>query len=127
MEIIDVVVPRSEIAKFVRRVKEVSEEHEVPIIVYGHAGDGNVHLHPICASMDREVWEARLPRLISDIYHAGVSLGGSISGEHGIGFSKKAYLPMEMDNALLSIMKSIKMAFDPNNILNPGKIFDLES
>jgi len=127
MEIIDVVVPRSEIAKFVRRVKEVSEEHEVPIIVYGHAGDGNVHLHPICASMDREEWERRLPCLMSDIYRAGVSCGGAISGEHGIGFHKKAYLSIEMDNALLSIMKGIKRAFDPNNILNPGKIFDLES
>ena len=127
MEIIDVVVPRSEIAKFVRRVKEVSEEHEVPIIVYGHAGDGNVHLHPICASMDREEWERRLPCLMSDIYRAGVSFGGAISGEHGIGFHKKAYLPIEMDNALLNIMKGIKRAFDPNNILNPGKIFDLES
>jgi len=126
MEIIDVVVPRSEIAKFVRRVKEISEEYEVPIIVYGHAGDGNVHLHPICVDMNRKEWGRRLPRLMRDIYRAGVSFAGAISGEHGIGFDKKAYLSIGMDNSLLDIMKGIKRAFDPNNILNPGKVFDLE-
>ncbi len=126
MEIIDAVVPRSEIGKFVRKVKEISEEYEVPVIVYGHAGDGNVHLHPICVNMNREEWDRRLPHLMSDIYRAGVSFGGAISGEHGIGFDKKAYLPIGMDNALLDIMKGIKRAFDPNDILNPGKIFDLD-
>ena len=63
---------------------------------------------------------------MSDIYRAGVSFAGAISGEHGIGVDKKVYLPIGMDNALLNIMKGIKRAFDPNNILNPGKIFDLE-
>jgi len=125
MEIIDAVVPRSRIAEFVRRVKEISEEHQVPIIVYGHAGDGNVHLHPICLNMNREEWGRRLPRLMSDIYSSGVSFGGSISGEHGIGLAKKAYFHAETHDALLGIMKNIKKAFDPNNILNPGKIFDL--
>jgi len=125
MEILDVVVPRSKIAEFVRRVKAISEEYEVPVIVYGHAGDGNVHLHPVCCNISREEWERRLPRLISDLYSAGVSLGGTISGEHGIGLSKKAYFHSKTDNSLLGIMKSVKKAFDPNNILNPGKIFDL--
>ncbi len=126
IEIIDVVVPRSEIAKFVRRVKEISEEYEMPIIAYGHAGDGNVHLHPICVDMSRKEWDKRLPRLMSDVYRAGVSFAGAISGEHGIGVDKKAYLSIGMDNSLLDIMKGIKRAFDPNNILNPGKVFDLE-
>jgi glycolate oxidase len=126
LELIDVVVPRSNIAKFIRRVKEISEEHQVPIIAYGHAGDGNVHLHPICMNMTREEWTTRLPHLMSDIYRTGVFFGGTISGEHGIGLDKKAYLSIGMDNTLLSIMKAIKRAFDPNNILNPGKIFDLE-
>lgn len=124
MELVDVVVPRCEIAKFVGRVKEVSEKYGVPIIAYGHAGDGNVHLHPICLDMTREEWERRLPNLMSAIYRVGVSLGGAISGEHGIGCAKKAYLPIQMDKALLDIMKNVKRAFDPNNILNPGKIFD---
>ena len=126
LELVDVVVPRSEIPKFVRKVKEISKEYGVPIIVYGHAGDGNVHLHPICADVSREEWDKRLPHLMSDIYRAGVSFGGAISGEHGIGFDKKAYLPIQMDNVLLNLMKGIKRSFDPNNILNPGKIFDLE-
>jgi len=124
MELVDVVVPRSKIAEFVRRVKEISEEHRTPIIVYGHAGDGNVHLHPVCLNMSREEWDKRLPQILRDIYHAGVSFGGAISGEHGIGLDKKAYLPIQMDEALLNLMKNIKQAFDPNNILNPGKIFD---
>jgi len=125
MEIVDVVVPRSEIARFVARVKEISEEHQIPVIAYGHAGDGNVHLHPICVNMDKEEWRRKLPHLLGDIYRAGVSFGGAISGEHGIGFDKKPYLPIQMDDAYLNILKAVKRAFDPNNILNPGKIFDL--
>ncbi len=125
LEVIDIVVPRSNIAKFVRRVKRISAKYEIPVIAYGHAGDGNVHLHPICLNMAREEWTKRLPPLMSDIYRAGVSLGGAISGEHGIGLEKKAYFRLETDDAVLQLMKNIKKAFDPNNILNPGKIFDL--
>ena len=95
------------------------------VIIYGHAGDGNVHVHPICIDMDIEEWQRRLPGLMKDIYHAGIALGGAISGEHGIGFEKKPYLTNEIDGELLNIMKRIKKAFDPNNILNPGKIFDV--
>ncbi|MFC2014046.1 FAD-binding oxidoreductase, partial [Chloroflexota bacterium] len=126
IEISDVVVPRSEIARFVRRVKEISEEYEVLIIGFGHAGDGNVHLQPVCLNMSREEWERRLPNLMSAIYRIGISFGGAISAEHGIGFSKKAYLSIQMDDTLINLMKGIKRAFDPNNILNPGKIFDLD-
>ncbi len=125
MEIVDVVVPRSEIAKFVRRVKQISEKYQMPIIAYGHAGDGNVHLHPICLNMSTEKWSKMLPRVMRDIYRAGVSFGGAISGEHGIGLDKKVYLHLGMERVLLKTMKDIKKAFDPNNILNPGKIFDL--
>jgi glycolate oxidase len=125
MEIIDAVVPRSEIAKFIKKVKEISEKHKVPVVAYGHAGDGHVHLQPICVDTDIEEWEKKLPFLMSDIYRAGVSFAGTISGEHGIGFDKKEYLSIGMDNSLINIMKGIKKAFDPNNILNPGKIFDL--
>ncbi len=125
MEITDVAVPRSEIAKFVKRAKEIAEEYKVPVIAYGHAGDGNVHLHPVCVNMSREEWDKKLPHLMSAIYQAGVAIGGTISGEHGIGFDKKAYLPIQIDDTHLNIMKAVKQAFDPNNILNPGKIFDL--
>ena len=125
MAVIDVVVPRREINKFVKRAREISEEHQIPLVVYGHAGDGNVHLHPICLNMDRGEWSKKLPRFMSEIYHTGISLGGAISGEHGIGFDKKEYFHQETDTAILNAMKEIKKAFDPHNILNPGKIFDL--
>ena len=124
MELLDVVVPRSEIAKFVRAVKGISHRRQVPVIICGHAGDGNVHLNPICVNMDEGEWNKRLPRLMKEIYRVGISLGGAISGEHGIGLHKKAYFRQETDDALLKTMREIKKAFDPNNILNPGKIFD---
>lgn len=125
MAVIDVVVPRKEIGVFVKRAREISEKYQISIIVYGHAGDGNVHLHPVCLNMDRDEWSEKLPRLMSEIHHIGISLGGAISGEHGIGFDKKGYFHQETDTALLNVMKEIKKAFDPRNILNPGKIFDL--
>ncbi|MFC2017903.1 FAD-binding oxidoreductase [Chloroflexota bacterium] len=125
MEVLDIVVPRNRIGEFVRKVKEISKEHRVPVIVYGHAGDGNVHLHPVCRNMGREDWDRIVPALTRDLYSTGVSFGGAISGEHGIGLAKKAYFNSEMADPLLEIMKNIKKAFDPNNILNPGKIFDL--
>jgi glycolate oxidase len=101
-------------------------ECQVPVIVYGHAGDGNVHLHPICLDMTEELWRSRLPSLMREIYAAGSAFGGAVSGEHGIGFAKKDYFKREADPALLSILKEVKKAFDPQNILNPGKIFDLD-
>jgi len=125
MEIIDIVVPRSNIAILVKKVKAISQEYNIPIIAYGHAGDGNVHLHPICVDMDIEEWSRRLPEIMRQVYRAGISLGGSISGEHGIGFDKKQYLNIEIGKEKLNIIKRIKMAFDQNNILNPGKIIDL--
>lgn len=125
LQLIDAVVPRSSIARFVKRVKEISGEYGMAVIAYGHAGDGNVHLHPIRRGMDAGEWSKKLPDLMKDIYKAGVSFGGAISGEHGIGIEKKAYLPLQMDEPFLNIMKAVKKAFDPANILNPGKIFDL--
>jgi len=125
MEVIDTVVPRSRIARFVKRVGEISAEHGIPVIVYGHAGDGNVHLHPVSRGMDRGEWERRLPPLMSDIYDAAASMGGAVSGEHGIGFSKRAYFLKYTDPAVIGSMRSVKRAFDPNDILNPGKLFDI--
>ena len=125
MDIIDTVVPRSAIAQFMSQVREISHQYGIPIIGYGHAGDGNVHLHILHQNMGEEEWRSRLPELTKTIYITAVSLGGAISGEHGIGFIKKDYLPLQMNEAQLNLLKSIKNAFDPNHILNPGKIFDL--
>lgn len=127
MEIIDTVVPRNTIPEFIKKVKQISARYDIPVIVYGHAGDGNVHLHPVCVNTDRDEWERKLPRLMSDIYRTSSSLGGAISGEHGIGLEKKSFFQAETDEALLGAMRGIKRAFDPNNILNPGKIFDLDT
>lgn len=124
LDIADVVVPRSSIAEFVEKAKGIATKYGIPLIAYGHAGDGNVHLHP----MGQEVTKAeeKTKELFTRIYELGVSLGGTISGEHGLGFAKKSYLPMAADKDKMDLMKRIKNAFDPNNILNPGKVFDPE-
>ncbi len=124
LDIADVVVPRSRIAEFVERAKGIASKYEIPLLVYGHAGDGNVHLHPI--KQRAGDCEEMVKQLLTEIYEVGISLGGTISGEHGLGFAKKAYLPMASDKNKMDLMKRVKRAFDPNNILNPGKIFDLE-
>ena len=122
--IADVVVPRSKVADFVEKVKEISGEYGMPIVAYGHAGDGNVHLHPMSQEMGKS--EEKVKELLTKIYEVGVSLGGTISGEHGLGLVKKGYLPMAFDRNKIDLMKRIKQAFDPNNIMNPGKVLDLE-
>ncbi len=125
LEVADVVVPRSTIPEFMMGAKEIAEKHEVPILAYGHAGDGNVHLHFLGKDMDRDEWQKKLPKVFEAIYQLGRSFGGVISGEHGLGFEKKDYLSMTTDKDVMELMKGIKRVFDPNNILNPGKIFDL--
>jgi glycolate oxidase len=124
IEVLDVVVPRSQIAEFVTMVKDISRCCGMPILAIGHAGDGNVHLQPMGRGMDREEWEAKLPRVMEEVYRAGVSLGGTISGEHGLGFEKTRYLGMAMSQEQIELMIRLKRAFDPHCILNPGKIFD---
>jgi glycolate oxidase len=124
IEEIDVVVPRSEIARFVAKVKEISLKFNIPVIAYGHAGDGNVHLHPLCTGISSVEWQEKLPYLTKEIYLSGINFGGAISGEHGIGIAKKNLLPDQLGNEQMELLKGIKNTFDPKNILNPGKIFD---
>ena len=121
--IVDAVVPRSRIAEFIARAKEIAHRYQIPLITYGHAGDGNVHLHPM--SYGTKHSEARINELLVKIFEASVACGGTISGEHGLGLVKKKYLPIAADRAKLALMKRIKQAFDPNNIMNPGKVIDL--
>ena len=92
--------------------------------MYGHAGDGNVHLHPM--GQEKEEEGAKAKELLVEIFKVGVSLGGTISGEHGLGFAKSAYLPLAMSEPTVGLMRRIKQAFDPNNIMNPGKVFTTE-
>ena len=124
LDIADVVVPRSKIAEFVERAKGIAAEYGIPLVAYGHAGDGNVHLHPMGQGTGE--FEEKVKELFREIYEVGISLGGTISGEHGLGFAKKGYLPMASGKEKMDLMKKIKRAFDPNNILNPGKVLDLE-
>jgi lactate dehydrogenase (NAD+,ferredoxin) subunit LctD len=127
LDVIDIVVPRQEIPVFLRQVKALSTAAGIPVIAYGHAGDGNVHLHPVCHNISNEYWQTHLPQLEHDIFVAGIALGGAVSGEHGIGISKKHFLPLQHDEASLDIMRRVKLAMDPDNILNPGKIFDIQA
>ena len=115
----DIVVPRSRIADSLHEIAAIAERHGLLIVNFGHAGDGNIHTNILFD-------EADLPKAeiaVKEIFASTLRLGGSITGEHGIGLSKAAYLPMELGPEAIAAMKRIKQALDPNNILNPGKIF----
>lgn len=121
----DTVVPRAKIPQLIKGVKEISAKYGITTICYGHAGDGNVHVNILKDKMDDESWQKNLDTAIRAIFELTVSLGGTISGEHGIGYSQKGYLPIALGVEEIALMRSIKKTFDPNNIMNPGKIFDL--
>jgi glycolate oxidase len=91
----------------------------------GHAGDGNVHSIIARGELDEETWREVLEAVIGELIDLALSLGGTISGEHGLGLAKKGYLPRQVEEAQIEIMRGIKRVFDPHNILNPGKVFDL--
>jgi glycolate oxidase len=121
----DIVVPIAAIPKLMPVLDRLSEKYDVLIPCYGHAGDGNLHATPVKkADHTMERWAEILPQLLSELYAAVHALGGTISGEHGIGHKRKNYLPLVMGDKEISLMKKIKAVFDPQNILNPGKIFD---
>ncbi len=120
----DTVVPRSELPALIRGVKEISSRYGITAICYGHAGDGNVHVNILKRGMSDEAWNRSLEAAVEEIFRLTVSLGGAISGEHGIGYSQKRYLPIALSPIEINLLKGIKNVFDPNRILNPGKIFD---
>jgi D-lactate dehydrogenase len=117
----DIVVPISNIPKFIQRTEKISEEHNIPIVNFGHAGNGNLHAN-ILYNPDSESESKVVREVLSEIFDTVISLDGSISGEHGIGLEKKPFIDREVDANSLDLMKSIKNCFDPYNILNPGKI-----
>jgi len=118
----DATVPRSQIAEMVRRIHRIAEKYQVNIATFGHAGDGN--LHPTCLTDVRDEEEMeRVEEAFAEIFEAALDLGGTITGEHGVGEMKAPYLEWKVGKAGIQVMKGIKHAFDPNNIMNPGKIF----
>ncbi|MDZ4132424.1 MAG: FAD-linked oxidase C-terminal domain-containing protein [Dethiobacteria bacterium] len=123
----DIVVPVSAIPRLIPRLKLLSEKYGVLIPCYGHAGDGNLHATIVkMPETTMEEWREILPRVLSELYLETRELGGTISGEHGIGHKRKKYLPLVLTEDEIEAMRKIKRALDPLNILNPGKIFDLD-
>jgi glycolate oxidase len=118
----DVVVPRSRIPELVRQVEEISRRHETFVVNFGHAGDGNIHVNFMCDRDDADAVQ-RARAAVRETFAAAVALGGTISGEHGIGYTKAAYLDMALDPETVETMKILKRALDPRGILNPGKVF----
>ena len=120
----DVVVPISEIPKFLVKIKELSKKYNMLIPCYGHAGDGNLHPTPIKnPKFQMDEWYKKLDVLLPELYKAAIELGGTISGEHGIGSKRNKYISIALEPVQIEMMKNIKKALDPNLILNPGKIF----
>lgn len=120
----DTVVPRAELPTLLQGVKDIGSKYGFKSVCYGHAGDGNLHVNIIKGDLSDEQWNGSLKDGIVEIFELVKSLGGTISGEHGIGLVQKEYLPIVFDSVQMRLMKAIKALFDPNNILNAGKIFD---
>ncbi len=118
----DVVVPRSRVPELVEEVEEIGRRHQTFVANFGHAGDGNIHVNFMCEREDPESIR-RAREAVADTFRAAVALGGTISGEHGIGYVKAPYMDMALTGATIEAMKKIKQALDPNGILNPGKMF----
>lgn len=123
----DTVVPRFQLPQLLAGVKAIGNKYGFKSVCYGHAGDGNLHVNIIKGDLSDEHWNKKLPEGIKEIFELTVSLGGTLSGEHGIGLVQKNYMPIAFSNVEIDLMKKIKTVFDPNNILNPSKIFPDES
>lgn len=121
----DTVVPRAELPVLLKGVKEIGRKYGFHSVCYGHAGDGNLHVNIIKGELTDEEWNGSLKEGIREIFLLVKELGGTLSGEHGIGLVQKEYMEIMFDETQMRLMKEIKKIFDPNNILNPGKIFDL--
>jgi glycolate oxidase len=119
----DTVVPRAELPKLLKGVKEIGAKYGFRSVCYGHAGDGNLHVNIIKDEMSDDDWKNVVPLGIREIFQLCVKLGGTISGEHGIGYVQKGYMDIAFDTTQIELQKGIKRLFDPNHILNPGKMF----
>ena len=119
----DVVVPRSNLPKLITGIKEIGKRYRFNTVCFGHLGDGNLHVNILKENISDERWKNEIPEGIREIFELTVSLGGTLSGEHGIGIAKRPYMQLAMSEVNLNLMRGIKKVFDPNGILNAGKIF----
>ncbi|MCS7286136.1 MAG: FAD-linked oxidase C-terminal domain-containing protein [Anaerolineae bacterium] len=120
----DITVPRSRIPEAVRRIREISQKYGLPVVVFGHAGDGNLHPNILFDKRRPEDME-KVEKIAGEIFKMAVEMGGVLSGEHGVGILKQPYLEMAVGPVAVEIMKAIKQALDPKGILNPGKVVPL--
>ena len=118
----DIVVPRSKVPIIIRQIEKIQQKYDIPIVNFGHAGDGNIHVNVL---INKEIpgQEEKAHEAIKEVFQAALDLNGTMSGEHGVGLAKQPYIEMELNPAQIKAMQGIKLALDPNNILNPGKIF----
>ena len=122
MDECDVVVPGNQVDTFIKFTHELADEFHVRIPSFGHAGDGNLHVYICRDALNQEDWEKTLSSIFDRMYAKSVELGGLVSGEHGIGYAKKAFLKRQYGETPIALMQGIKQVFDPKNILNPGKV-----
>ncbi|WP_300666141.1 FAD-linked oxidase C-terminal domain-containing protein, partial [Fluviicola sp.] len=118
----DTVVPRYELPQLLKKVKELEKKYGFKSVCYGHAGDGNLHVNIIRDQLSEDAWNNQLPVAIRELFTEVVRLGGTISGEHGIGLVQTPYMDLAFSETGLDLMRSIKQVFDPKNLLNPGKV-----
>jgi glycolate oxidase len=117
----DVTVPMAKIADLLKGIKEISKKHDLTIATYGHAGDGNLHPQILFDGYDADQVK-RQEAASADLFKLAIELGGTLTGEHGIGLQKAHYMTLEHDPVAMDVMRALKRMFDPNNILNPGKM-----
>jgi glycolate oxidase len=119
----DVVVPRANMPRLITGIKEIGRRYKFNTVCFGHLGDGNLHVNILKEDIDDNYWNTKVDEGIGEIFKLTVSLGGTLSGEHGIGIAKRPYMPIAVGETNLELMRGNKKVFDPNGILNPGKIF----
>jgi glycolate oxidase len=117
----DITVPRSAIPEAVRRIKAISAEYGLPIVIFGHAGDGNLHPNILFDRRDPGQWE-KVRQIVGEVFQVALDLGGTLSGEHGVGTFKLPYVEQALGPTSIDVQRRIKQALDPHNILNPGKV-----
>lgn len=122
MDECDVVVPRAEVSEYIKFTYELAEKYDIRIPSFGHAGDGNLHIYICKDDLGDKVWNEKLGAIFTEMYQRAKEVGGLVSGEHGIGYAKKPYMETVLGETQINLMKEIKKVFDPNDILNPGKV-----